>query len=106
MFVFLCDSVVYVFHDFKSFTITLYIFQALSVHYLNILVDNLCCIGFHHLCLPVTGLLRSLAKCVIENELLVKLFHWRLVEVIHSVANGYLEAKPGTSRAQRQIKHT
>ena len=64
------------------FSIYVYLFiQAVSVYYLNILMDNLSCVGYVHLCLPVTRLLRCLAKYVIENELLLKLFHWRSVEM-------------------------
>jgi hypothetical protein len=59
--------------------------QAISVHYLNALVDNLCSIGYHHLSLPITSLLRCLAKHVIENEVLLKLIHWRLVEMMYSL---------------------
>ncbi|XP_028390807.1 LOW QUALITY PROTEIN: cilia- and flagella-associated protein 46-like [Dendronephthya gigantea] len=54
---------------------------AISVHYLNILLDNLSSIGYHHTCLSITSLLRCLAKHVIENESLLKYIHWRTMEV-------------------------
>ena len=49
----------------------------LSVHYLEVLLDDLTALGFHQLGLPVLALMQFLADVIIQHSQLSKLVHLR-----------------------------
>ena len=48
---------------------------------MNVLVENLCSLGFHHFAIPVSTSMIILADVVVENRGLVSLMHMQAAEL-------------------------